>query len=114
MKNILTVLILFFLSNVFSQDCYKNITDCESFGKNIKSINVYDTLPNGKLIARFERLMKDNIKIYKILIDEKSVFYVKKSTMKKIKKSINKNKCEGIVIERIDYIDENGRRAIRL
>jgi hypothetical protein len=82
--------------NLYSQ---KKTYACEDI-KKITDFKIYDTLSNGKLIARFDKVV--NQKIYKITFENNGFTYVTKSLMKQIKKSIKKNKCKGIIIRDVD------------
>ncbi|WP_320813959.1 hypothetical protein [Flavobacterium sp.] len=108
MKKSSTIIILFLSFNLFSQE--ENFFKCDKIKTQIIDKKLFDSLSNGKLIARFDRYINN---IYKVVIDEKELYYVTKSTMKKIKRSIKKYKCEGVVIKKIDKLDETGIKIIR-
>lgn len=109
MKKLATFILLLISSNIFSQS-NKNYT-CEEIKSVIIDEKLYNKLSNGKLIANLE--LKSN-KIYKIIIEnEKSFYYVSKSLMKKIKKSIKKNNCLNITITKVDNIKEINFKIIR-
>lgn len=108
MKNIYLILILF-TTKIFSQNF-----DCNVIDKNIKTLNVYDTLSNGKLIARYDRLFLENSKVYKVSLGNKYVVYVNKSNIRKIRKNIKKYHCKNILIENIKQTYINGKKSIKL
>jgi hypothetical protein len=93
--------------SLYSQE--EKYFNCDEI-KNIIDYKIYDTLPNGKLIARFD---KAETKIYKVVLSEKSFFYVTKPIMKKIKKSIMKNRCKKILIKEVDRLSNEGIKVIR-
>ncbi len=103
MEQSVTIIILFLSFNLFSQE--EKFFKCDEIKSNLIDDKLFDILPNGKLIARPDRYINN---IYKVVIDEKGFYYVTKSTMKKIKKSIKKNKCDGVEIKEIDKLDEAG------
>ncbi|MCK6607829.1 MAG: hypothetical protein L6Q46_05930 [Flavobacterium sp.] len=109
MKKLATFILLLISSNIFSQS-NKDYT-CEEIKSVIIDEILYNKLSNGKLVANLE--LKSN-KIYKIIIEnEKSFYYVSKSLMKKIKKSIKKNNCLNIKITKVDNIKEINFKIIR-
>lgn len=109
MKKLATFILLLISCNIFSQS-NKNYT-CEEIKSVIIDEKLYNKLSNGKLVANLE--LKSN-KIYKIIIEnEKSFYYVSKSLMKKIKKSIKKNNCLNITITKVDNIKEINFKIIR-
>lgn len=104
------IFILFFISaNLFSQN--EKYFTCEEINNTIIDRDIYEELSNGKLIVKIES--KSN-KIYKIIIEsDKSFYYLTKPIMKKIKRSIKKNKCQNINISKIDNIKDISIKIIR-
>jgi hypothetical protein len=100
MKNLIIVITLFFTINFYSQN--KDLYKCEELKKIIFDETLFDTLSNGKLVARLDRNIK---KIYKIEIQNDKFYYVGKLVMKKIRRSIRINNCDSIKIVKMDNID---------
>ncbi|MBF6641039.1 hypothetical protein IVB69_06065 [Flavobacterium sp. J49] len=90
---------LFLLLVTFSLYSQKKIYSCDDI-KEIIDYKIYDTLSNGKLIARFDKVL--NQKIYKVKFENNQYKYVTKSLMKNIKKSIKENNCDDFIIEKVD------------
>lgn len=100
MKKIVFLIFIISSMNVFSQHISskkKKIFSCTDI-KNFKSIDssLYDVLPNGKLIFAAH---KRKSKIFKVINeDNDAYFYASKPIIKKIRRSIRKNKCRKIKI----------------
>src|SRR5690554_2630794 len=91
-------MLLCFLSIVFSYSIYgqKKQLDCDTIIKGVVDEKLYDKLENGKLVAipRFKEY-----RIYRVVTNEgKSSYFVTEKLMKKIRKAIKKNECEGVKI----------------
>jgi|AntRauMFilla1563_2_1112583.scaffolds.fasta_scaffold13669_2 hypothetical protein len=100
MKNLLIIIIFLFSINLYSQN--KGLYKCDELKKIIFDETLFDTLSNGKLVARFDRHIN---KIYKIVLQKNKFYYVGKPIMKRIKRSIRINNCSNIKIVKIDNID---------
>ena len=107
MKTIYIVISLFSTVTFFAQE-RKHFT-CDEI-KKVIDYKIYDTLSNGKLIARLDRAV--NQKIYKIGFNDEFK-YVTKSVMKKIKKSIKVNHCKGILIKKMHCVNNSDIKIIR-
>ena len=108
MKTFFFIIIILFSKSIYSQN--NNLFDCDELKKTIVDKSLFDTLSNGKLIARLDRKI-DNI--YKVTVDNNIFYFVTKPVMKKIIKSIKTNKCNDIRISEVDKIDEIDFKIIR-
>ena len=111
MKNIFYVILFLFCSkNIYSQK--QKLYSCEEIKNTILDERLFDKLSNGKLIAKFDLHIN---KVYKIIIknDDNNFYYVSKTVMKKIKKSIKINNCKGIEISKIDKLEDINFKIIR-
>jgi len=79
--------------------------------KKVIDFNIYDTLSNGKLVARFDKAV--NQRLYKIIIEGNNTKYVTKPVMRRIKKSVRKNKCPNVIIDKVKNVDEVDFKIIR-
>jgi hypothetical protein len=107
MKTIYIIISLFSTVTFFAQE-RKHFT-CDEI-KKVIDYNIYDTLSNGKLIARLDKAV--NKRIYKIVFNNEFK-YVTKPVMKKIKKSIKINHCKDILIQKIDRVNNSEIKIIR-
>lgn len=111
MKNIFyVILFLFCTKNIYSQK--QKSYSCEEIKNTILDERLFDKLSNGKLVARIDLHIN---KIYKIIIknDDNNFYYVSKPVMRKIKKSIRINNCEGIEIRKIEKLEDVNFKIIR-
>lgn len=109
MKKVIIFTLLFISVNLFSQN--EKYFTCEEINNVIIDKSLYKELSNGKLIANIE--YKSN-QIYKIIIEgDNSFYYVTKPIMKKIKRSIKRNKCENIIISKVDNKKDIDFKIIR-
>jgi len=106
MKAIYLLLVMFSF-NSYSQN---KIYTCENI-KKITDFQIYDTLSNGKLIARFDKVV--NQKIYKITFENNEFIYVTQSLIKDIERSIKTNNCKGIVIRELDKKNDPNIKIVR-
>ena len=108
MKYLKTFLILIFPIICFSQ---KTVTySCSEIKTGVIDSILYKTI-NGKLLLEVHNYKG---KAYKISNkDENKLYYVSKPIMKRIRRSIRKNKCKNILIEKIDNLSDTDIKIIR-
>lgn len=109
MKLKIYIIIFLFLSLIgYSQKSTK-IT-CDSIQIGIKDKRLYEKIGEKEIfMPNFHKY-----EIYKITTDKrKSSCYVTKKLMKRIKKVIQKQRCEGIKIEEIENKSETNIKIIR-
>lgn len=96
MKKILCIgLFIITISNVLAQ---KSKITCDSIKNIIIDERIFPKISNGQRVAEFH-LCRNNI--YEIFIEDQYSYYVCKPLMKKIKRAIKKNKCEGVLVQRL-------------
>lgn len=100
-------LILLIPSIFYSQE---TIYTCDEI-KEVIDFSIYDTLSNGKLIARFDKAI--NRKLYKIVFEDNSMKYMTKPVMRRIKKSVRENKCHNVTITKVKNVDETNFKITR-
>jgi len=109
MKLKIYIIIFLFFSLIGYSQKSKKIT-CDSIHKGIKDRRLYEKIGEKEIfIPNFHKY-----EIYKITTGKrKSSYYVTKKVMKRIKKVIKKQKCEGIKIEEIEKKSETNIKIIR-
>lgn len=100
-------LILLIPSILYSQE---TIYTCDEL-KKVIDFSIYDTLSNGKLIARFDKAIDQ--RLYKITLEVNNIKYVTKPVMRRIKKSVRKNKCLKVTITKVKIDDDTNFKIIR-
>lgn len=87
---------LCFFQSIYSQK--KKEYSCDEIKNIIVDANLFDTLPNGKLISRVDRIKSE---VYKVIIDKKVSYLISKKVYYDVKNSIKKNKCKNIKIKKL-------------
>ena len=72
---------------------------CSELKNGVSDKTIFDTLPNGKLVARFDYVEK---KLYVVTVDNKILYYISKKMLKKVKNSIKKNDCKNVTIFKVE------------
>jgi len=80
---------------------------CDRIRKGIIDTHLY-TIRDGKLVVVDARKM---FSAYKVIINEKNFYYVSKPLMKKIRRFVRRNRCEGVIIQSL--ANDSNHKIIR-
>jgi len=100
MNRLILIFTIVFTQNLFAQ--VKDYYSCEELKKVVLDNTIFDTLPNGKMIARIH---KENNKIYLVTVDDNIFYYISDNLIKLVKQSIRKNRCKNIKVKKVKKID---------